>query len=400
MPEKMSEKMKLAAVVCELNPLHFGHQWLFQQAKRQADGLICVLSGNFVQRGEAAILDKWARTKSALENGGDLVLELPLPWACAGAERFAAGGVHLANALGNVTFLAFGSEIPDSSLLERAAGALLSPEFSQAFASLPDNGQTFARRREEALCALLGPEILPVLRSPNATLAVEYLKALKRENSPIVPLVFPRQGAGHDLASDGSQFRSASELRALLRRGRPLGGLAPEATVSLLEELVKTGTAPAEPERLERSILCSLRTMEPEDFAALPDVSEGLENRLFEAARRACSLEEFYEFAKSKRYTHARIRRLALYAFLGVTKELPSLPPYLRVLGMTDKGERILKEASPTLPLAVRAADFEKLGGQSLELFRLEARADDLYALALPRPTPCGKDYTEKLIRK
>lgn len=399
MPEKISEKMKLAAVVCELDPLHFGHQWLFRQAKERADGLVCVLSGNFVQRGEPALLDKWARTKLALENGGDLVLELPLPWACAGAERFAAGAVHLASALGNVELLAFGSEISDTALLEKIAEALLSPEFSQAFASLPDNGQTFARRREEALCALLGLEVLPALRSPNATLAIEYLKALKRENSPITPLAFPRQGAGHDLSSDGSQFRSASELRTLFRRGRPLGGLAPETTVSLLEELAKKGAAPAEPERLERSILCSLRIMEPTDFAALPDVSEGLENRLFEAARRACSLEEFYELAKSKRYTHARIRRLALYAFLGVTGSLPALPPYLRVLGMTDKGERILKEASPALPLAVRAADFEKLGGQSLELFRLEARAGDLYALALPRPTPCGRDYTEKLIR-
>ena len=139
--------------------------------------------------------------------------------------------------------------------------------------------------------------------------------------------------------------------------------------------------------------------MTVEDFAALPDISEGLEYRLHKAARQATSLEEFYGLVKSKRYSHARVRRLAMAAFLGLTAGVPTLPPYLRVLGMTSTGGAILKQASPTLPLALRPADFQRLGGDALDLFEQEARADDLYALALPKPQACGRDYTEKLIK-
>ena len=140
--------------------------------------------------------------------------------------------------------------------------------------------------------------------------------------------------------------------------------------------------------------------MSPQDFAALPDVSEGLEHRLYQAARQAGSLEELYGRIKSKRYPLARARRLVLSAFLGLgSGPLPPQPPYLRVLGMTHTGQEILKEATPALPLAARPGDFQKLGGQALALFQLEAQADDLYDLAVPRPAPCGRDYTEKLLK-
>ena len=136
-----------------------------------------------------------------------------------------------------------------------------------------------------------------------------------------------------------------------------------------------------------------------EGFAQLPDISEGLENRLYQAARQAGSLEEFYALVKSKRYSHARVRRLAMSAFLGVSRDTPCLPPYLRVLGMTPTGQAILRQAQPSLPLALRAADFQRLGGQALSLFQLEAHAGDLYGLALPSPAPCGRDYTQGLIK-
>lgn len=396
----MPEKMKISAVICELNPLHLGHHSLLRRAREASDAVVCILSGNFVQRGEPAVLDKWARCRLALENGADLVLELPLPWACAGAERFASGAVHLAHALGNVDRLVFGSEEPDVQRLERVADALLSEEFSRLL-SQPDSGagETFARRREAALARILGPEDAALLRSPNCILAVEYEKALRRERSSILPTAVLRTGAGHDEKGHGNEFRSAGELRELLRTGAEVSAFVPESTASLLRELTAAGRCPAEIGRLERAILCKLRTMTAPEFAALPDVSEGLENRLAQAVRRAGTLTELYALTKSKRYSHARIRRLVMSAFLGVTGALPKLPPYLRVLGRNDLGERILREASPSLPLAVRPADFQKLGGEALELFQLEARADDLYAMACPIPQPCGRDYTEPLIR-
>lgn len=388
-----------AAVICELNPLHFGHKALFDWVKEQYPALVCVLSGNFVQRGEPALLDKWARTRLALEAGADLVVELPLSWACAGAERFAAGGVALAAALPGVKALAFGSEFPNAALLEQMARTLLSPEFSQAFAEQRDAGEPFALRREKALARLMGEEVLPVLRAPNAILGIEYCKAVLRQGAGLALLPFHRQGAGHDRQAAGTEFLSAGELRSLLLAGNSIAGKAPDHVVRLIEELQEQGCCPAEISALERAILCKLRAMTAEEFSALPDLSEGLENRLYAGARSAGSLEELYDAVKTKRYSHARIRRLVLSAFLGLTGEQPGLPPYLRVLGMTERGEALLRSGAPGLPVAVRPADFRRLGGEAQRLFLQEAQADDLYALACPRPAPCGRSCTEKLIR-
>lgn len=394
----MMEKLKISAVICEFNPLHMGHKLLLDQMKAISDGIVCVMSGNFVQRGEPAILDKWARTRLALQNGADLIVELPLPWACSGAEHFAAGGVALAEAL-RCDLLVFGSEVPDVSRMDAAAEALLSPKFSESFSEVPDKGLSFAQRREAALHSMLGETASSLLQKPNCILGIEYLKAIRRQNAALTPIAIPREGAGHDRAAENQEYRSAGELRHLLRTGGKLAGLVPENVCVTLEQLLSSGHCPASLSWLERSILCKLRTMKPEDFSALSDLSEGLENRLHTAAREARSLEELYSLVKSKRYSHARIRRLVMSAFLEIPSGLPELPLYLRILGMTETGARILKDATPTLPVAVRPVDFERLGGSFANLFRLEARADDLYALAFPTPFPCGRDYTEKLIK-
>ena len=394
----MMEKLKISAVICEFNPLHMGHKLLLDQMKAISDGIVCVMSGNFVQRGEPAILDKWARTRLALQNGADLIVELPRPWACSGAEHFAAGGVALAEAL-RCDLLVFGSEVPDVSRMDAAAEALLSPKFSESFSEVPDKGLSFAQRREAALHSMLGETASSLLQKPNCILGIEYLKAIRRQNAALTPIAIPREGAGHDRAAENQEYRSAGELRHLLRTGGKLAGLVPENVCVTLEQLLSSGHCPASLSWLERSILCKLRTMKPEDFSALPDLSEGLENRLHTAAREARSLEELYSLVKSKRYSHARIRRLVMSAFLEIPSGLPELPLYLRILGMTETGARILKDATPTLPVAVRPVDFERLGGSFANLFRLEARADDLYALAFPTPFPCGRDYTEKLIK-
>ena len=394
----MPEKRKVCAVICELNPLHAGHQALFAHAREGGRALVCVLSGNFVQRGEPALLDKWARAKLALQSGADLVLELPLPWAMAGAERFAAGGVALAAALGNVDTLLFGSEEPDLQPLERLAEALLSPAFSQALQG-EDPALPFAQRRQQAAARLVGEDAAALLTKPNCILGVEYLKAIRAQGAALQAETFPRLGAGHDRPEAEGPLLSASQARELLAQGGDGAGRLPAVTQKVWGEEAKAGRAPALLSRLELPILCKLRTMSPQDFAALPDVSEGLEHRLYQAARQAGSLEELLGGIKSKRYPTARARRLVLSAFLGLQKDAPPRPPYLRVLGMTHTGQEILKEATPALPLAARPGDFQKLGGEALTLFQLEAQADDLYALSTPTPQPCGRDYTEKLLK-
>lgn len=390
--------MKISAIICELNPLHSGHQALFSHAKSRFDGLVCILSGNYVQRGEPAVLDKWARTRLALSSGADLVLELPLPWAMAGAERFATGGVALARSLGTVDTLLFGSEAEDLKALWDLATLLDSPAFPQALEAT-DPTLSFAQRRQQAAAQLIGEETASLLARPNCILGVEYIKALRRQGGGMGVEVFPRLGAGHDIPDRKGVLLSASHARELLVQGTDLTERLPEATLAVWQALLEKGQCPASMGRLERAILCKLRFLAVEGFAMLPDVSEGLEYRLYKAARQAGGLEEFWDLVKSKRYPLARIRRLTMAAFLGLSRNLPELPCYLRVLGMTPTGQRILKQARPTLPVAIRPGDFQRLGGEALSLFELEAHADDLYGLSLPSPTPCGRDYTERLLK-
>ena len=390
--------MKISAIICELNPLHSGHQALFSHAKSRFDGLVCILSGNYVQRGEPAVLDKWARTRLALSSGADLVLELPLPWAMAGAERFATGGVALARSLGTVDTLLFGSEAEDLKALWDLATLLDSPAFPQALEAT-DPTLSFAQRRQQAAAQLIGEETASLLARPNCILGVEYIKALRRQGGGMGVEVFPRLGAGHDIPDRKGVLLSASHARELLVQGTDLTERLPEATLAVWQALLKKGQCPASMGRLERAILCKLRSLAVEGFAMLPDVSEGLEYRLYKAARQAGGLEEFWDLVKSKRYPLARIRRLTMAAFLGLSRNLPELPCYLRVLGMTPTGQRILKQARPILPVAIRPGDFQRLGGEALSLFELEAHADDLYGLSLPSPTPCGRGYTERLLK-
>lgn len=390
--------MKISAIICELNPLHSGHQALFSHAKSRFDGLVCILSGNYVQRGEPAVLDKWARTRLALSSGADLVLELPLPWAMAGAERFATGGVALARSLGTVDTLLFGSEAEDLKALWDLATLLDSPAFPQALEAT-DPTLSFAQRRQQAAAQLIGEEPASLLARPNCILGVEYIKALRRQGGGMGVEVFPRLGAGHDIPDRKGVLLSASHARELLVQGTDLTERLPEATLAVWQALLEKGQCPASMGRLERAILCKLRSLAVEGFAMLPDVSEGLEYRLYKAARQAGGLEEFWDLVKSKRYPLARIRRLTMAAFLGLSRNLPELPCYLRVLGMTPTGQRVLKQARPTLPVAIRPGDFQRLGGEALSLFELEAHADDLYGLSLPSPTPCGRDYTERLLK-
>lgn len=398
----MTEKIKISAAICEFDPLHFGHAHLLRRMKEYHHAAVCVMSGNFVQRGGPALLDKWTRARLALGQGADLVVELPLPWAAAGAQRFALGGVLLASALPFAGALFFGCETPELSRLKKLAQALASPEFSQALAweKAQAKGFSFAKLRELALASLLGPEEASLLRQPNNILAVEYIAALEKTRSPLNPTPILRVGAGHGQQAKCGEFCSASQLRERVLQGASLSGLVPPETEAAVQAGLALGSIPASFSHLERAVLCRLRAMKPEDFALLPDISEGLDKKLFAASRRAGSLEELYCLVKSKRYSHARVRRMVLAAFLGLTVPLPEAPPYLRILAMSPVGKKLLEQPEkPLLPVAIRASQFGGLGEAAQALYQLETRADDLYALAQPVPPPCGRDQWEPLIR-
>ena len=350
--------------------------------------MICVMSGNFVQRGDFALIHRLARAEAAVKSGADLVLELPLPWAVSSAERFAAGGVRTLAATGVVTHLAFGSECGDAEALARVAEGLRNPGFSPLLRRELETGVSFAAARQHAAEALLGRQDGALLGTPNNILGIEYCKSLQAIQAPIRPMTIRREGAAHDgEALDG--IASASAVRQLLRSGgreSALDLMAPAMREVFLRE-EKAGRAPVFAEICQRSMLARLRTMTREEFAALDEGNEGLGNRLFSLSRTAATLAELLDAAKTKRYAYARLRRMVLWAYLGLTPaEVPAEVPYLRVLAANDVGcallARIKKTAS--VPVLTKPADVRKLSIEAQTLFALEARAADLYALAYP----------------
>ena len=398
--------MTVTAIIAEYNPFHNGHQRLARAAREaggEGSGVVAVLSGNWLQRGEPALLPKGERVQAALLSGVDLVVELPLPYAAATAERFAYGGVALAEALGCVDRLAFGCEAGELLPLEQCAAALLDPGVDAAIREGLGEGLSYAAARQRAVAACLGEEAAAPLSRPNDTLAVQYLYELKRRGSAIRPLPVLRQGAGHHSAAADEVTSTAS---ASWIRGRFLAGeeevlrpYLPPASWEGLEAARKAGRW-ADPARLELPLLAALRRMAPQDYAALPDLSEGLEHRLQAAVREGTSLQEVLERAGTRRYPQARVRRILLAAYLGIPKETSRQPPpYLRVLGMNKTGIRILAKAKKTasLPIFHSLARLERQGGRAGELARLEARSTDLYGLLYEKPVPCGTDYTNSI---
>ena len=383
--------MNTAGIIVEYNPLHAGHCLLMERVRARLgpeSSVICVMSGNFVQRGDFALTHRLARAEAAVKSGADLVLELPLPWAVFSAERFADGGVRTLAATGVVTHLAFGSECGDAEALGRVAAGLRDPAFSPFLRRELETGVSFAAARQRAAEALLGREDGALLGTPNNILGIEYCKSLQAIRAPIRPLTVRREGAAHDgEAVDG--IASASAIRQLLQSGgreRALDLMAPAMReVFLREELV--GRAPVFAETCQRSVLAKLRTMTREEFDALDEGNEGLGNRLFGVSRTAATMAELLGAAKTKRYAYTRLRRMVLWAYLGLTPaEMPAEVPYLRVLAANHAGCALLAQMKRTasVPVLTKPADVRKLSGAAQTLFALEARAADLYALAYP----------------
>jgi len=392
-------RMKAVGIIAEYDPFHLGHQYHIQETKRRIGGnppVVCVMSGNWVQRGTCALTDKWTRTALALQGGVDLVLELPVWWAVSSAERFARGGVELLDAMGVIEFLSFGSEGGDVERFQKVAECLDSSAYRVWLRRFLDRGISFPRSRQEAVRELLGEEFADCLAFPNNNLGVEYIRALNALQSEIRPIPVRRRGVFHNAPLPGDNFASASYLREAARRGdwNRLEAWTPYGTVDALRRagLANQGY-------LERAMLARLRSMREDDFSALPDsgAAEGLPARLVRSVRRAGSLEEFYTLAKTKRYTRARLQRLAVWSLLGITEQnMAGKPLYLRVLGMNERGKGILKEMKSfaTLPVLTKSAHIDRLGREVKQQFELECKATDLYELCLEKVGPCGLDYT------
>ena len=376
--------MKLAGIICEYNPFHKGHLRqlrLTREAMGEDCALVCLMSGNYVQRGEPAIYPKSLRAQAAVQCGADLVLELPMTAALSSAEGFAAGGVRILTALGCQT-LSFGSEQGSPEPLLAAARANLDPAFDALLRKHLTGGLSYARARALAL-EELGVEFAP--DSPNDILGVEYCKAILRQNSPMTPLAVPRTGSYHARVLD-PEAPSATALRAELLRGTPEAWQA--AIPGTLQELYRTAP-PHSLEAGERAVLALVRTLPEEAFRALPYGAEGLWSKLMKNCRCRGSVEEILEATKSKRYARSRIQRMLLCAFLGITAEDLSAPaPYARILAFNPRGRSLLRDLKGRFPL-VNAGEHPEDG----DYYALECRAGDLYSLfSLAGPRPAGEE--------
>lgn len=397
--------MRVAGIVAEYNPFHNGHAYHIEKT-RELDGgceathIVAVMSGSFVQRGEPAVITKFDRARAALAGGADLVLELPVPWSLSSAESFAFGAVSMLQSLGCVDYISFGSEAGTLAPLEKAITVMETPRFHTLMKYFMDTGISFPEAQQKALAEIAGKSCGDLLSTPNNTLAIEYLKALRRLNSSIRPFTIARYKVEHDSEVPLGNVASATYLRSLLKSDRTIAAFPfmPSACVSVLSDAAQKGVAL--PERLERAVLARLRTLTPADIAALPGVSEGLENRVYNAIRQATDLTSLEESIKTKRYPLTRVRRLIWAAFLGIPKKTPFTPvPYLRVLAANSRGKELLSAAKPTVPVIHRSSQVAKLDETVQALWDLECRATDLQALAFPTPLPCGADHTTGIVR-
>lgn len=388
--------MPVVGIIAEYNPFHLGHAYQIDRVRRLlgADSpVVAVMSGNFVQRGETALLHKHARAESAVRCGVDLVLELPTAWAAATAEVFARGGVSLLAATGVVTHLCFGSECGDLAQLERLTECMDGQAYQAQLRGFLGEGMTFAAARQAAARRLLG-DAADCLSQPNNNLAVEYLRAVRALGADVTPVTVLRVGAAHDSDAAGP-VASASAIRRRILAGETWERLVPPDSAAVLRREMDAGHAPVSQAACERMILSRLRAMGEEDFRAYDGGNEGLYHRFYEAVRRSSTLEELLDLAKTKRYPRARLRRMALAAWLGL--ERPSgTPPYLRVLAANSRGCGLLREmkAHAALPILTKPGDVRHLGTGAEQCLAAESRCTDQYTLTWPVPGPAGWEYT------
>lgn len=350
----------ITGIICEFNPFHSGHKYLIDTVRQNSDGIVCVMSGNLVQRGEFAVYDKFTRAKTALENGADLIIELPCAYSTLSAGGFAKYAVQILEASGVVDKIAFGAECDNIDKLKETADKI--QKCDSLIKEKLAGGLSYPAARKAAVNS-------DILDTPNNILAVEYIRQTKLPCRAI-----KRIGKGHD--TDDTEY-SASAIR---------DGLSLENICSL--------------KNCETAVLAKLRTMRCEDFLKLDDVSEGLENRIVDAVRTSVSLEEIYDKIKTKRYTYSRIRRIILRAYLDITKDFTSNVPYIRILGFNRKGQDIaaLMKKNANLPIISRYSDVKELSEKGRRLFNLECKCTDLYNLGYKKPLPCGTEQRSKMI--
>ena len=390
--------MKKIGVITELNPLHLGHKHIFDSIKHNNNAVICILSSNFVQRGDSAIISKFDRANMALMNGADIVIELPTPWSMSTAQNFGFGAVSLLNSLKNVDGICFGSECGDIDLLKESADILNSEKFNLALKKETNSPESFVSIRTRVLKSI-APDCAAVLENPNDTLGIEYISASNKLNTHFEINCIKRIGASHD-GDNASVTASASDIRKHIFDNDLLFAkkYMPPAAFEVLNNSNISSIY-----NIENAILANLRIKALSgSLNNIADISEGLENRLSDAIFNSATLDELYKNIKTKRYPLARIRRLVLSAFLEIDNSFFGKEvPYIRVLAFNKIGEKIISEASRKTdkPIIINGSDSKKLDGFAKKVWEKENICTDIFSLTQNSPQKCGKEYYYKIFK-
>ena len=406
---------RVLGIIGEYNPFHNGHLYHMMQSIEQtnANYTICVVSGNFVQRGNTSIIDKWTKAEMALKGGADLVIELPTVYSVSSAENFAEGAVKLLNSLGIVDNIAFGMEAKDISLLNNIATVLYQEpkEYITILNHELSKGISFPKARENAVMIYLNDikKYINVMTSSNNILAIEYLKALKKLRSTMYPVGIPREKVLYNDEFIVDDFASATAIRRMITRGEyeEIRKVMPKFSYNLLANSVNQGKYVIDLAIFQKEILYILRKMTVDEIAQLPDVSEGLENTIKSAASNYNNLTDLITAIKSKRYTQTRIQRILVYALLGITKKdmeiSKKVTPYIRILGVSNRGKSLISEISKmnnNIPVITSVKKFitESKNKNLKRLLQIDINATDIYTLGYLKDSCANLDYTQKII--
>ena len=406
---------KVLGIIAEYNPFHNGHLFHLNESKKLTGSSYTVasMSGNFAQRGNTSIIDKWSKAKSAIECGVDLVVELPVLYSTSSAENFAEGAIKILDSLKVVDYLSFGTETADINLLNNIATVLNEEpkEYKSLLSEELKKGLSYPKARENALMIYLNDikKYSNVLSSPNNILGIEYIKALKKYNSIIQPIAMPRHESGHNDLNYHGNIASSTAIRNITKNNGfdILRNLMPEPSYTNLIKNIKVGHVVPDLSVFEKEIIFNLRKMSIYDISQLPDVSEGLEFAIKNAANSCNSLVELLNIIKSKRYTQTRIQRILLYSLLGITKKDIAISkktqPYVRVLGFNEKGKYLISEvakANPKLNIITSVKKFtdKNLNRNLKSMLEKDIWATDVYTIGYEYDSWSNLDYTNKII--
>ena len=406
---------RVLGIIAEYNPFHNGHMYHLEKAKEQsgAQYSICVMSGNFVQRGNTSILNKWKKAEMALKNGIDLVIELPTIYSVASAESFSLGAIKLLDSLKIVDAISFGAETDDFAALNNISNiAFEEPKkYKDLLNKELKKGISFPQARENALMLYLdnNKRYANILNSPNNILAIEYLKSLKKIKSTIQPIPIKREKVYYNENTIVDEFASATAIRNLLKNNQfsEIRKVVPKDTYEILSKESELENIVLDLSAYEKQIIYNLRKMSAEEIAQLPDVNEGLEHSIKNAASFSNNIKDFINIVKTKRYTQTRIQRILICALLGITKRDVIMGkraiPYIRVLGFNEKGKELISrisKANPKAQVITSVKKFEKQNNNKTykRLLDIDIFSTNIYTMACKNDSIANLDYTKNMV--